>query len=230
MAKTLAQGRKPGSGRKPGKGKTLREGRKPGSGRRRRDPIANNITNTTNTTNTTEVNPNHTLVNNTNGIIGNNTQQFLSLVTENVPEPLNTQPAYGHPQHDLQQLQRIPSVRVMDAVDALRGLTKTQPGNPRQIVQHVPTLTPYMDIMSQSPMLPRKITTDMSQPLGHAPSSRHFAGQNITTNNPLNSQAPAQGQLKVEMHVDIPGNDIPAISGGRNIYSVPHTTQNSVPN
>lgn len=36
MAKTLAQGRKPGSGRKPGKGKTLREGRKPGSGRRRR--------------------------------------------------------------------------------------------------------------------------------------------------------------------------------------------------
>lgn len=37
MAKTLAQGRKPGSGRKPGKGKTLREGRKPGSGRRRRN-------------------------------------------------------------------------------------------------------------------------------------------------------------------------------------------------
>ncbi|CCH59164.1 hypothetical protein TBLA_0B03230 [Henningerozyma blattae CBS 6284] len=37
MAKTLAQGRKPGSGRKPGKGKTLREGRKPGSGRKRRD-------------------------------------------------------------------------------------------------------------------------------------------------------------------------------------------------
>ncbi|CCE62626.1 hypothetical protein TPHA_0C04770 [Tetrapisispora phaffii CBS 4417] len=37
MAKTLAQGRKPGSGRKPGKGKTLREGRKPGSGRRRKD-------------------------------------------------------------------------------------------------------------------------------------------------------------------------------------------------
>lgn len=36
MAKTLAQGRKPGSGRKPGKGKTLREGRKPGSGRKRR--------------------------------------------------------------------------------------------------------------------------------------------------------------------------------------------------
>ncbi|CCK71398.1 Dat1p KNAG_0G03400 [Huiozyma naganishii CBS 8797] len=36
MAKTLAQGRKPGSGRKPGKGKTLREGRKPGSGRRSR--------------------------------------------------------------------------------------------------------------------------------------------------------------------------------------------------
>ena len=40
MAKTLAQGRKPGSGRKPGKGKTLREGRKPGSGRRRRQDIA----------------------------------------------------------------------------------------------------------------------------------------------------------------------------------------------
>ncbi|QID87040.1 Oligo(A)/oligo(T)-binding protein [Saccharomyces pastorianus] len=39
MAKTLAQGRKPGSGRKPGKGKTLREGRKPGSGRRRRQDI-----------------------------------------------------------------------------------------------------------------------------------------------------------------------------------------------
>lgn len=37
MAKTLAQGRKPGSGRKPGKGKTLREGRKPGSGRRRKN-------------------------------------------------------------------------------------------------------------------------------------------------------------------------------------------------
>ncbi|GAV55959.1 hypothetical protein ZYGR_0AZ01310 [Zygosaccharomyces rouxii] len=37
MAKTLSQGRKPGSGRKPGKGKTLRNGRKPGSGRRRRD-------------------------------------------------------------------------------------------------------------------------------------------------------------------------------------------------
>lgn len=40
MAKTLAQGRKPGSGRKPGKGKTLREGRKPGSGRRRRNEEA----------------------------------------------------------------------------------------------------------------------------------------------------------------------------------------------
>lgn len=37
MAKTLSQGRKPGSGRRPGKGKTLRNGRKPGSGRRRRD-------------------------------------------------------------------------------------------------------------------------------------------------------------------------------------------------
>ncbi|CCF55717.1 hypothetical protein KAFR_0A02810 [Kazachstania africana CBS 2517] len=36
MAKTLAQGRKPGSGRKPGKAKTLKEGRKPGSGRRKR--------------------------------------------------------------------------------------------------------------------------------------------------------------------------------------------------
>ncbi|CDR37538.1 CYFA0S01e11694g1_1 [Cyberlindnera fabianii] len=35
MAKTLAQGRKPGSGRKPGKGKTLSEGRKPGSGRKK---------------------------------------------------------------------------------------------------------------------------------------------------------------------------------------------------
>lgn len=44
MAKTLAQGRKPGSGRKPGKGKTLREGRKPGSGRRRKqDSNASNI-------------------------------------------------------------------------------------------------------------------------------------------------------------------------------------------
>lgn len=36
MAKTLAQGRKPGSGRKPGKAKTLKQGRKPGSGRRKR--------------------------------------------------------------------------------------------------------------------------------------------------------------------------------------------------
>ncbi|AMD20279.1 HDL465Cp [Eremothecium sinecaudum] len=36
MAKTLAQGRKPGSGRKPGKAKTLLEGRKPGSGRKKR--------------------------------------------------------------------------------------------------------------------------------------------------------------------------------------------------
>lgn len=35
MAKTLAQGRKPGSGRKPGKGKTLAQGRKPGSGRKK---------------------------------------------------------------------------------------------------------------------------------------------------------------------------------------------------
>jgi hypothetical protein len=35
MAKTLAQGRKPGSGRKPGKAKTLAEGRKPGSGRKK---------------------------------------------------------------------------------------------------------------------------------------------------------------------------------------------------
>lgn len=34
MAKTLAQGRKPGSGRKPGKAKTLAEGRKVGSGRK----------------------------------------------------------------------------------------------------------------------------------------------------------------------------------------------------
>ncbi|EDO17771.1 hypothetical protein Kpol_541p14 [Vanderwaltozyma polyspora DSM 70294] len=40
MAKTLAQGRKPGSGRKPGKGKTLREGRKPGSGRRPKNATA----------------------------------------------------------------------------------------------------------------------------------------------------------------------------------------------
>ena len=40
MAKTLAQGRKPGSGRKPGKGKTLREGRKPGSGRRPKKVIS----------------------------------------------------------------------------------------------------------------------------------------------------------------------------------------------
>ena len=43
MAKTLAQGRKPGSGRKPGKAKTLREGRKPGSGRKRREPALNNL-------------------------------------------------------------------------------------------------------------------------------------------------------------------------------------------
>lgn len=40
MAKTLAQGRKPGSGRKPGRGKTLREGRKPGSGRKKRDAVS----------------------------------------------------------------------------------------------------------------------------------------------------------------------------------------------
>lgn len=40
MAKTLAQGRKPGSGRKPGRGKTLREGRKPGSGRKKRDTVS----------------------------------------------------------------------------------------------------------------------------------------------------------------------------------------------
>ncbi|AET39636.1 Dat1p Ecym_4607 [Eremothecium cymbalariae DBVPG len=39
MAKTLAQGRKPGSGRKPGKAKTLLEGRKPGSGRKKRQAI-----------------------------------------------------------------------------------------------------------------------------------------------------------------------------------------------
>lgn len=35
MAKKLSDGRKPGSGRKPGKAKTLAEGRKPGSGRKK---------------------------------------------------------------------------------------------------------------------------------------------------------------------------------------------------
>ncbi|CEP21475.1 unnamed protein product [Cyberlindnera jadinii] len=40
MAKTLAQGRKPGGGRKPGKGKTLAQGRKPGSGRKKIDKVS----------------------------------------------------------------------------------------------------------------------------------------------------------------------------------------------
>lgn len=44
MAKTLAQGRKPGSGRKPGRAKTLAQGRKPGSGRRRRDTVSGEMT------------------------------------------------------------------------------------------------------------------------------------------------------------------------------------------
>ena len=44
MAKTLAQGRKPGSGRKPGKAKTLAQGRKPGSGRKRRDTVSGEVT------------------------------------------------------------------------------------------------------------------------------------------------------------------------------------------
>lgn len=49
MAKTLAQGRKPGSGRKPGKAKTLAQGRKPGSGRKKRQQQQrqqNNLINT----------------------------------------------------------------------------------------------------------------------------------------------------------------------------------------
>ena len=60
MAKTLAQGRKPGSGRKPGKGKTLREGRKPGSGRRRRQ-----VTSTT------------TGLSNNNAVIGSGSTIFI---------------------------------------------------------------------------------------------------------------------------------------------------------
>ncbi|SMN20490.1 hypothetical protein, no similarity [Maudiozyma saulgeensis] len=64
MAKTLAQGRKPGSGRKPGRGKTLREGRKPGSGRKKRDTtsptegINYNNSNNSNSNNTQQVQPN----------------------------------------------------------------------------------------------------------------------------------------------------------------------------
>lgn len=149
MAKTLAQGRKPGSGRKPGKGKTLAEGRKPGSGRKKRDAKTgtNNLANT----------------NSPNAIVNNLQQLFqsqlgtiaLNLHPLNVPSNqhndisnsirgVQAQPNYvignnsinneldlnrdgDHSKIDNNNHNKTITTRDMVAVDALRELTHSPP-------------------------------------------------------------------------------------------------------
>ncbi len=168
MAKTLAQGRKPGSGRKPGKAKTLKEGRKPGSGRRKRKdsnfipvmpiPISTNFNNQ-NTHNQNN--------NNNNNINAHLFQSQLNIIPINI-QPLNLPsgqnimiPSYNHTTN-INNINHMNSMnmsvmnenvhpnnintRDMVAVDALRELT------------HSPlSLTPMTNISSSN-----KITTSKS--------------------------------------------------------------------
>ncbi|CAL9737412.1 hypothetical protein MOSE0_L10682 [Monosporozyma servazzii] len=136
MAKTLAQGRKPGSGRKPGKAKTLKQGRKPGSGRRKRR-----------NSNTTPVMPipiQNSFNSNNTGNNSNNAHLFqshmnvipMNLQPINLPSNQNIMiPSYNHttPGNSVSHMnpnsmnennhQSSISTRDMVAVDALRELT-----------------------------------------------------------------------------------------------------------
>ncbi|CCC68117.1 hypothetical protein NCAS_0B00330 [Naumovozyma castellii] len=138
MAKTLAQGRKPGSGRKPGKAKTLREGRKPGSGRKRREPALNNHTQLQSEA---QIGTNKTLNDN---------------LTKSPTNELNF------------------TLRDMEAVDALRGLTHSP---------HLSlSLPPIIDNLKSHPHILEDVSIMSSSP--YPQSSDHLHMNN--SNNPLN--------------------------------------------
>lgn len=110
MAKTLAQGRKPGSGRKPGKAKTLAQGRKPGSGRKKRqhqqDNIINSIIHTDNHNSTVNLHQNQLTMKSTRLLSSDlPTTNSSSSSSTSIPKTNNI------------------STRDMVAVDALRELT-----------------------------------------------------------------------------------------------------------
>lgn len=190
MAKTLAQGRKPGSGRKPGKGKTLREGRKPGSGRRRRnDPPAASASAAQTPTSSappTFITNMATLVTPMGRIAGG-----LGL---------------GSPQNPLSEIQRFNAnvrsssnnnnnglgTRVMDAVEALRDLTKS----------------PNLGHSLQMDTTTTTTTTKRSQQtfIEVMPQGPYFSGKVVPTPTPELSEhihEPRQN-MHLDMHVRLP--------------------------
>ncbi|CCD24847.1 Dat1p NDAI_0E00310 [Naumovozyma dairenensis CBS 421] len=124
MAKTLAQGRKPGSGRKPGKGKTLKEGRKPGSGRRRKTIVTEQQDGDHNLEN---INIAHTHMNTiTNTQIQTPLQSHVPLTLLS-PSSIPTLPlAPLSPPKDNFEMKL--TARDLETVDALRGLIQSSNG------------------------------------------------------------------------------------------------------
>ncbi|KAL3233653.1 hypothetical protein RNJ44_03693 [Nakaseomyces bracarensis] len=189
MAKTLAQGRKPGSGRKPGKGKTLREGRKPGSGRRRRDNV-------------------ETPTSNTNTIINTN------MNITSMPMMSGTRVGAGSPTNPLSEIQRFnsshslngASTRVMDAVEALRDLTKS-PSLGNEFQNDIPIMKQkqsFIEVMPQG-------TYFSQRKLLSTPNSGDFSEQNIPEQ---------RNNMHLDMHVRLPDKRLLSLDGPQsNIYT-----------
>lgn len=128
MAKTLAQGRKPGSGRKPGKAKTLAQGRKPGSGRKKRQQQQQQQNNIINTIDHADSNNNNTLTLSQNHLNVNSISlQSNDLPTNNANHNNKTDDSgtNNNLHEKLDSNANNLSTRDMVAADALRELTQS---------------------------------------------------------------------------------------------------------
>lgn len=139
-AKTLAEGRKIGSGRKKGSGgktigKTLAEGRKAGSGRKKGSkgtPKSDNDNNSTHSDDSTLLNS----LNDGGNVQGNGTNHhnLLSATTAN----LHHQDLLGHPQH--QQHQSLanyhPQIAQLGHLNGLQYITNQDPHQQQHHQQH----------------------------------------------------------------------------------------------
>jgi len=169
MAKTLAQGRKPGSGRKPGRGKTLREGRKPGSGRKKRDTISPSEGNTYNNSSNNNINNNNS--NGSQHIQANGAARTAPI---NIPIPMSGSIPMGIPMNMSSGMTNSTSgnnnngviingaenisftSRDMEAVDALRELTYSPQFSPP--MNSLPTTLPPIVPSRSFPAINRILT------------------------------------------------------------------------